>query len=68
MARTESQKLARTKYTGKTYEQINFPVKKGKREEYKQAAAVRSVGFYEMIRLSIEEYIQNHPVIDKGDD
>lgn len=61
MATSKAQKLATANYRNKTYDNILFRVKKGKRDEYKQAAAIRNIGFHEMIRNSIDEYIQNHP-------
>ena len=64
MAMTNAQKLAQQKYKQKTYDQIVVQVKKGKRDEYKKAAELRGLGFMEMIRLSIEEYISNHGVIN----
>ena len=62
MARTQAQNLAQDKYNAKTYDQILVSVKKGKREEYKQAAEIRKIGYIEMIRQATDEYIQNHPV------
>lgn len=60
MARTEGEKISRYKYESKAYDQILLKVKKGKREEYKTAAAERGLGQMEMIRAAIEEYISNH--------
>ena len=57
MSRTEGEKISRQKYESKAYDQILLKVKKGKREEYKQAAAIRGLGQMEMIRLAIEKYI-----------
>ena len=68
MPRTEAQKLARANYDAKAYDQILVRVKKGKREEWKQAAAERNIAYAELIRRGADEYIANHPVIDKGDD
>ena len=62
MARTESQKLAQQRYNEKTYDLVNFRVKKGKKEEYKQAAELRGLGFMEMIRRAVDEFIKNHPI------
>ena len=62
MPRTEAQKLARANYDAKAYDQILVRVKKGKREEWKQAAEMRGIGYVEMIRQATDEYIQNHPV------
>ena len=67
MAKTSQAKiLAQMRYNAKTYEQINFQVKKGMKDFYKQAAADRNIGFHEMIRDGIDEYIQNHPVDKEG--
>ena len=65
MPRTPAQKLARATYDDKAYDQILVRVKKGKRDEWKQAAEIRKIGYIEMIRQATEEYIANHPV---GDD
>lgn len=62
MAVSKAQKRAQEKYNAKTYEQILFRVKKGKKEEYKQAAEMRGIGFHEMLRRGADEYIINHPV------
>ena len=65
--KTESQRIAQAKYNADNYDRVAILIKKGKREEWKQAAAARSLGYAEMIRQSVEEYIQNHPV-GKGSD
>ena len=66
MENDELKKVARNvaniKYRGKAYDRISFDVKKGTRDIWKQAAAARGLGQNEMIRLSVDEYIQNHPV------
>lgn len=68
MARTEGQKISRQTYNDTHYDQILIRVKKGKRDEYKQAAAERGIGFMEMFRVSVEEFIQNHkPIVDTKD-
>lgn len=59
---SKAQRLAQQKYNAKAYDQILFRVYKGKRDEYKQAAEERGIGFMELIRLAIEEFIENHPV------
>ena len=60
MARTEGEKISRQKYESKAYDQILLKVKKGKRDEYKQAAAEMELGQMEMIRLAIEEFLNRH--------
>ena len=64
MSRTESQRLAQQRYNDKAYDRLAILIKKGKREEYKLAAKVRGLGLAEMVRSSVEEYIENHPVED----
>lgn len=60
MSASKAQKLAQQKYNQKAYDQIIVRVKKGIRDEYKSAAEARGLGFMEMIRRAIDEYIQNH--------
>lgn len=62
MAVSESQLRANARYQAKNYDEIKIRVKKGKRAEYKLAAEKRGMGFAEMVRASIEEYIANHKV------
>ena len=62
MARTESQKLSQQKYNAKNYDRLAILIAKGKRDEYKAEAEKRGMGFAEMVRASIEEYITNHKV------
>ena len=64
MSRTESQRLAQQRYNDKAYDRLAILIKKGKREEYKRAAKIRGLGLAEMVRSSVEEYIENHPVED----
>ena len=66
MAKTQAQKLAQDKYNAKAYDQILVRVKKGKREEYKESAAMFGIGLMELFRRGADEYIQNHPV-EKGE-
>ena len=42
------------------YEQILVRVKKGKRDEYKDAAEKLGVGQMELFRIAADEYISNH--------
>lgn len=68
MAISKSQLIAQQKYNEKNLDSITFKVKKGKKDEYKAAALARGLGFMEMMRLAIEEYIQNHaPINDKSE-
>lgn len=46
------------------YDQIAFRVKKGKREEYQQAANDFGLGLSEMIRLAVETYIADRSLHD----
>lgn len=63
MTVSKAQLIAQQKYNSKNLDSITFRVKKGKKEEYKEAADTRGLGFMEMIRLAIEEYIANHKPI-----
>ena len=63
--KTESQKLAQAKYNAANYDRVAILVKKGKRDEWKQAAAARGIAYADLIRRGADEYIANHPV---GDD
>ena len=63
MTVSKAQLIAQQKYNSKNLDSVTFRVKKGKKEEYKEAAEVRGLGFMEMIRLAIEEYIANHEPI-----
>ena len=60
MARTEGEKISRQKYESKAYDQILLKVRKGKRDEYKQAAEKLGLGQMEMIRLATETFIAAH--------
>lgn len=60
MATSPAQKLATKKYRAGNIDVVSFDVKKGKRDEYKAAAAAMGLGQMEMIRRAIEEYIANH--------
>lgn len=62
MARTEGQKISRQKYESKAYDQVLIKVKKGKREEYRQAAESLGLGQMELFRTAVEEYLQKHGV------
>lgn len=60
MTVSAAQKLATKKYRAGNIDVVSFDVKKGKRDEYKAAAAAMGVGQMEMIRRAIDEYIANH--------
>lgn len=60
MSISKAQLIAQQKYNEKNLDSITFKVKKGKRELYKAEAEARGLGFMEMIRRAIDEYIQNH--------
>ena len=62
MSRTESQKLSQQRYNDKNYDRLAILLKKGKRDEYKEAAKLRGLGLAELVRNSVEEYIANHKV------
>lgn len=57
MAVSQSQKLALQKYKDNNYDRLAILIKKGKREEYKQAAERLGLGYAEMIRLAIDAFI-----------
>ena len=57
---SSAQKLAMKKYREKNIEMVAFEVKKGTSAEYTAAAARLGLGKMEMIRRSVEEFIQNH--------
>ena len=63
MAVSKAQLISQQKDNEKNLDVITFKVRKGKKAEYKLAAEARDLGFMEMIRLAIEEYIANHEPI-----
>ena len=62
MAASEARIAANRRYRDKTYDQLSIAVPKGKREKYNQAAKVRGMSLAGLIKNSVEEYIENHPV------
>jgi len=60
--KTNSQRLAQAKYNAENYDRVAILVKKGKRDEWKKAAAERNIAYAELIRRGADEYIQNHPI------
>lgn len=62
MATSEAQKRANQKYKTKNIDFIAFETRKGKKAEYKAAAAELGLGQMEMIRLAIDEFILSHPL------
>lgn len=54
--------LAQMRYNERKIDNITVSVVKGKKEEYKQAAAERNIGLMELFRRGADEYIMNHPV------
>ncbi len=60
MAVSNSQKLAQEKYNKENYDRLAILIKKGKRDEYHAKAAEFGLGYAEMIRVAIEEFIQRH--------
>lgn len=62
---SKSQLLANARYKANNIEQVLVEVRKGKKDEYKHAAAARGVGLMELFRRGADEYIQNHPPIKK---
>ena len=57
--------LPNLRYREKAFDSISFTIKKGKREEYKEAAKARGLGLAELFRIGADEYIENHPVPEK---
>lgn len=47
-------------YKKANYDNILFRVKKGKADDYRQAAQDLGIGFWELIQSGVEEFIQNH--------
>ena len=64
MAISEAQKLAKMRYS-KKMSKITIEVKKDDGKRYRQAAADRGMSLTGLLKLSVEEYIQNHPVEGK---
>ena len=62
MTVSKAQLAAQMRYNAKTYDQVNIQVKKGVKNEWKQAAVARGLGLMELVRNGVEEYIANHPV------
>lgn len=62
---SRSQLLANAKYKANNIEQVIVEVRKGRKAEYKQQAAARQIGLMELFRRGADEYIQNHPVVNK---
>lgn len=60
MALSNSQKLAKARYREKAYDTITFDVKKGQRAYYNQEASKRGLSLAELIRRSVNEFIENH--------
>ena len=68
MTVSKAQIMAQMRYNAKTYEQVNIQVKKGTKDRWKQAAIERNLGLMALVRDSVEEFIQNHPIDEKGGD
>lgn len=51
-------------YKKANYDQVSIRVKKGKREEYQQAAENFGLGYAEMIRLAVETFIAERSLQD----
>lgn len=54
------QLVANSRYRDKAYDVITFSVKKGKRDEYKQAALDRGLSLASLLQKSVEDYIATH--------
>ena len=55
-----SKVLANKRYRAKTYDTIGFDVKKGKRDEYKAAAAELGLSLAALLTNAADEFIQRH--------
>ena len=60
MAVSQAQKMAVRKYRRNNYETVSFEVRKGIREEYKQAATRAGLSLAEFFKQAAESYIANH--------
>lgn len=60
MAVSQARKIAVRKYREKTYDTIGFDVKKGKRDEYKAAAAELGISLAGFLTAAAEEFIERH--------
>lgn len=66
--KTSASKIAANmRYNAKNLDNITVTVAKGKKDEYKQAAAARDIGLMELFRRGADEYIANHPPIKEGE-
>lgn len=61
MKRYKSQTLATNKYNAKAYDSIIVRVKKGIRDEYKQAAKLRGLSLARLVTSAVDEFLKNHP-------
>lgn len=64
MAVSKARIDANNRYRDKTFDRMELIVKKGKKEEYKQAAEGFGIGLMELARRGIEEYIANHSAVE----
>ena len=62
---SQARLAANARYREKAYDVISFSVKKGKKEDYKQAAEQRGMSLAGILQSGVEEYIANHPVEGK---
>ena len=65
---SQAQLDANRRYRENHIERVVVEVRKGMKDYYKESAAMFGIGLMELFRRGADEYIQNHPVIDKGDD
>lgn len=56
----KSKVIANKKYRAKTYDTISFDVPKGKRDEYKQAAASLGLSLARFLYLAAEAFSKEH--------
>ena len=67
MSATKARIMANMRYRDKAYDQLSISIPKGKRAEYATAAKKRGMSLASLIKTSVAEYIQNHPVADTGE-
>ena len=64
---SQAQLDANRRYRENHIERVVVEVRKGMKDYYKESAAMLDIGLMELFRRGADEYIANHPVIDKGE-
>ena len=60
MPKTNAQKMASRKYRSNNYETVSFEVRKGIRDEYKEAAAELGISLAGFFKAAAEQFIERH--------